>query len=74
MDVKMPLMDGFTTTRHIKKLGLPVKVILISMVVSSKAEAMAAGADDFISKNEPPERMLSVLRSLDFADSETFSQ
>ena len=74
MDVKMPLMDGFTATHHIKKLGLPVKVVLTSIVASSETEAIAAGADKFISKNEPPEQMLSVLRSLDFEDSKTFSQ
>ena len=70
MDVKMPIIDGFTATRHIKKSGLPVKVVLTSMIVNSETEALAAGADAFVSKNESPERLLAVLRSLDFEDNE----
>jgi DNA-binding NarL/FixJ family response regulator len=68
MDVKMPIIDGFTATRHIKKLGLPVKVVLTSMIVNRETEALAAGADAFVSKNESPERLLAVLESLDIEE------
>ena len=73
MDVKMPIIDGFTATRHIKKSGLPVKVVVISASIGRETEAIAAGADAFVSKNEPPERLLAVLRSLDFEDNEALT-
>jgi DNA-binding NarL/FixJ family response regulator len=64
MDVKMPVMDGLTATRCIKKLSLPVKVIVISASISGETEALEAGADAFVSKYDPPERLLAALRSL----------
>ena len=51
-----------------------MNVVLTSIIASSATEAVATDADKFISKKEPPEQMLSVLRSLDFEDSKTLSQ
>ena len=62
IDVKMPVMDGLTATRRIKELNLPVKVIVNSGSVSGESEAFDAGADAFVSKYDPLERLLAALR------------
>ena len=64
MDVQMPVMDGLTATRHIKKLNLPVKVIVISASISAESEALNAGADAFVSKYDSSEHVLAALRSV----------
>ena len=50
MDARMPLTDGIEATRQIKRLGLQVKVIVLSMYAEYRAEALAAGADIFLVK------------------------
>ncbi len=61
MDVRMPELDGIEATRLIKKQKPCLKVIVLSMYAEYKADALAAGADGFITKGEPPERLLAVL-------------
>jgi len=54
MDLKMPVMDGYETTRTIKSrpTGQTTKVIALtaSSFDEQKADALASGCDDFISK------------------------
>ncbi len=57
-DVRMPEMDGIEATRRIKKQAPQVTVIVFSMYSEYEAAALAAGADAFITKGEPPERLL----------------
>ena len=61
MDARMPVLDGIEATRTIKHQMPDVKVIVLSMFAEYHAAALAAGADVFISKGEPPERLLAVL-------------
>lgn len=68
MDVQMPVMDGLTATRHIKKLNLPVKVIVISASISAESEALNADADAFVSKYDSSEHILAALRSVSGLD------
>ena len=70
MDIKMPVMDGLKATRHLRKLNFPIVVVLISISADGETEALAAGADAFFSKNERPEQLLAVLKSLDVEDDE----
>lgn len=42
----------------------PSRVIVLSKRPESEASALAAGADAFVSKGEPPERLLGVFRAL----------
>ena len=58
MDVRMPVMDGSQATRHIKGRWPHIKVIVLSMYVDCQADALAAGADAFMSKGESPENVL----------------
>ena len=64
MDVRMPEMDGVEATRLIKARWPQVKVIVLSMYADYMADALAAGADAFVSKGEPPERLLATLAAV----------
>ena len=61
MDARMPDMDGIEATRIIKMKSAHTPVIVLSMYPEYQAAALAAGASAFISKGEPPERLLDVL-------------
>ena len=61
MDARMPELDGIEATRRIKRQRPRLTVIVLSMYAEYKSDALAAGADGFITKGEPPERLLAVL-------------
>ena len=61
MDARMPEMDGVEATRIIKTKSEQTPVIVLSMYLEYQEAALAAGADAFISKGDPPERLLEVL-------------
>ncbi len=52
MDLKMPLMDGFTAARNIKKLRPEIKIIAQTAfaIQGDKEEALKAGCDDYVPK------------------------
>jgi CheY-like chemotaxis protein len=55
MDLRMPGMDGLTAIRLIRARGdekakVPVVVVTADTAASLKAQCLAAGADDLISK------------------------
>jgi len=52
MDIKMPLMDGYTATRHIKTISNDVPVIAQTAYAMSeeKEKSRLAGCDDYIAK------------------------
>jgi CheY-like chemotaxis protein len=61
MDVCMAEMDGLQATRTIKARWPGIKVIILSMYGDYEAQALEAGADAFVSKGEPPARLLQAL-------------
>ncbi len=64
MDARMPEMDGVEATRLIRVKWPQVRVIVLSMYGDYRAAAMAAGARAFVSKGEPPERLLAALEGV----------
>jgi two-component system, chemotaxis family, chemotaxis protein CheY len=64
MDVSMPEMDGLSAIRLILERDPKARVIVVSAQVRPevRAEALSAGAVDFISKPFPPERLLQSVR------------
>lgn len=61
MDARMPEMDGIEATRIVKAKWPQVRVIVLSLYAEYQPAALAAGADAFVSKGEPPERLLAAL-------------
>jgi DNA-binding NarL/FixJ family response regulator len=61
MDVRMPVMDGLEATRLIKNKWPEVKIVMLTMYPAFRAEALAAGADAFLTKGRPPEELLEAI-------------
>jgi DNA-binding NarL/FixJ family response regulator len=66
MDVRMPELDGLAATRWIKSRLPTVKVLVLSLHAASARDAMAAGADAFVSKCESPQSLLGAVAALGF--------
>jgi two-component system secretion response regulator SsrB len=61
MDLQMPVMDGVQATRLIKQQWPAITVVALTMYAAEQAAALAAGADAFVIKGSPPERLLAAL-------------
>jgi DNA-binding NarL/FixJ family response regulator len=61
LDVRMPELDGLEATRRIKARWPAMRVIVHSMYPEHRAEAMAAGAEAFIVKGDPPDELLRLI-------------
>ncbi len=65
MDIVMPLMDGITALKEIVRFDPSAKVVMCSALGQEAliAEAIEAGASDFIVKPFQPSRVLKVAQS-----------
>jgi DNA-binding NarL/FixJ family response regulator len=63
MDARMPVMDGLEATRLIKDKWPEVKLVVLTMYRAFRSEALAAGADAFLVKGCPPDRLLEAILS-----------
>ena len=64
MDLQMPVMDGITATRMIRKeisTTLPIIALTAHALKSEQSKCLAAGMDDFISKPFEEEKLLDTL-------------
>jgi two-component system, NarL family, invasion response regulator UvrY len=64
MDLRMPGLDGIVATRAIKSRWPEMKVLALSLYPDLQEEVRAAGADTFVAKGEPPERLVCAVSSL----------
>ncbi len=64
IDVRMPEMGGLETTQRIKARWPDTGVVVLSMYSDFEPSAMAAGADAFVTKGEPPEVLLCILEAV----------
>lgn len=66
MDITMPIMDGLTAVREIRKIDAQARIVMCSALgqQATVLEAIKAGAKDFIVKPYQPDRVLATLRKV----------
>ncbi len=66
MDMKMPIMDGYETTKAVKKINSTIPVIAITAYAMPKerARCLEAGCDAYISKPIITRRLLKLIAEL----------
>ena len=66
MDIKMPVMDGLEATRQIRTFDVSVPVIAVTAFAydRDRQRALAAGADEYLSKPLKGEQLRQMLRGL----------
>ncbi len=66
MDMQMPVMDGLSATREIRKLpgrqALPILAMTANAMAADRKRCLEAGMNDHIAKPIDPEQLLAKLR------------
>jgi DNA-binding NarL/FixJ family response regulator len=61
MDARMPVLDGVEATRLIKERWPEVRVVVLTIHASYRADALAAGADAFLVKGCAARELLAAI-------------
>ncbi|HEX5019393.1 MAG TPA: PAS domain S-box protein [Candidatus Binatia bacterium] len=63
MDIQMPRMDGYATTRQIRALGFdkPIIAVTAGAMAADQANCLAAGCSDYISKPIDMAKLLETI-------------
>ena len=66
MDVMMPKLNGFDTTRKLREEGIPTPIILLTAksLTDDKVNGLDAGADDYLTKPFQMKELLARIRAL----------
>jgi DNA-binding NarL/FixJ family response regulator len=70
MDIRMPELDGIEATRRIIAADSKARIIVLTTFDLDEyiVEALAAGASGFVLKDDPPEQLLSAIRTVAAGD------
>ena len=67
-DLNMPVMDGLTFIREVRKLpayvGVPILMLTTESDAAKKSQAKAAGATGWITKPFQPQQLLDTLKKV----------
>jgi DNA-binding NarL/FixJ family response regulator len=66
LDWDLPSHDGNNIITELRGLDSPPVVVVLSTQIEAKEEVLSAGADAFVSKGDPPEKLLAALEILNF--------
>jgi DNA-binding NarL/FixJ family response regulator len=64
MDAQMPRMDGIEATRCLRQRDHNARIVVMSVYDQARAQALAAGADDFITKDCGCDRIRETIHRL----------
>lgn len=66
LDIMLPKVDGLTTLKNIRKLGITAPVLMLTAkdAVSDKIKGLDIGADDYITKPFDFDELLARVRAL----------
>ena len=66
MDMMMPELDGYQTTKEIRTMPqykqLPILAVTAKAMIGDREKCIAAGASDYISKPVDADQLVSLLR------------
>jgi DNA-binding NarL/FixJ family response regulator len=70
MDIRMPELDGLEATRRILAADPAARVLVLTTFDLDEYvyEALRAGASGFVLKDDPPERLISAIRTVAAGD------
>jgi DNA-binding NarL/FixJ family response regulator len=63
MDIQMPFCDGVEATRRIMAEFPNMKIIVLTIHTNSLAEAISAGASNYLLKDSPPNVLYDAIRN-----------
>lgn len=63
LDWELPGGEGGTLVSDIRRRCSSIKVVALSGLPEARKDALRAGADAFVSKGDPPERLLEAIRN-----------
>jgi DNA-binding NarL/FixJ family response regulator len=64
LEWELPGLGGASLVSALKRLAWPPKVVAFGERMGARQEALAAGVDAFVSKEQPVEEMLNTVRAV----------